>query len=129
MGSNRSLRKAVQRQVNNVHIKHPIAKHHRFGDEDIVFSEQDVRGVRQPYDNPLIIMLTIKGYNTKKVLVDNESSTDVMYMTAFQQMKLDSKHLRPFGSPLVSFNGDRIIPKGIISLLITIRTHPTQVTK
>ena len=42
-GSYKSLRKAVQRQFNSVHIKHPIAKHHRSGDEDIVFSERDVR--------------------------------------------------------------------------------------
>ena len=51
-GSYKSLRKAVQRQVNNVHIKHLIAKHHRIGDEDIVFSERDARGVRQPHDSP-----------------------------------------------------------------------------
>ena len=36
-GSYRSLTKAVQRQVNNVHIKHPVAKHRHSGDEDIVF--------------------------------------------------------------------------------------------
>ena len=65
-GSYKSLRKAIQRQVNSVHIKHLIAKHHRVGDEDIVFFEQEARGVRQPHDDPLIIMLTIKGYNTKR---------------------------------------------------------------
>ena len=36
-GSYKSLRKVVQRQVNSVHIKHLIDKHHRTGDEDIVF--------------------------------------------------------------------------------------------
>ena len=40
--------------------------------------------------------------------MDNESSVNVMCMTAFQQMKLDPKHLKPFGSPLVNFSGDRI---------------------
>jgi len=75
-------------------------------------------------------MLTTEGYNTRKVLVDNGISADVMYMMAFQQMKLDPKHLRPFKSPLVSFSGDRVFPKGIIiSLLITAGTHPAQVTK
>ena len=38
-GSYKSLRKAIQRQVNSVHVKHLIAKHHRTGDDDIVFSE------------------------------------------------------------------------------------------
>ena len=74
-------------------------------------------------------MLTIKRHNTKRVLVDNGSLTDVMYMTTFQQMKLSPKCLKPFGSPLVSFSGERVYPKGIISLLITAWTHPAQVTR
>ena len=65
-GSYRSLRKAIQRQINNVHIKHPIAKHHYSGDEDSVFSKEDARGVRQPQDDPFIIRLTIEGYNTRR---------------------------------------------------------------
>ena len=81
-------------------------------------------GVKQPHDSPLVIMLTTKGYNTRKVLVDNGILAGVMYMMAFSQMKLDPKHLRPFGSPLVSFSGDHVFPKGIISLLITVGTHP-----
>ena len=63
-GSYKSLRKAIQRQVNNVHVKHPMAKHCHTGNDDIVFFEQDVKGIRQPYDDPLVIMLTIEGFNT-----------------------------------------------------------------
>ena len=44
-------------------------------------------------------------------------------------MKLDPKRLKPFGSPLVSFNGDHVYPKGIISLQITARTYLAQVTR
>ena len=44
-------------------------------------------------------------------------------------MKLDAKHLKPFGSPLVSFSEDRVYPKGIISLQITAGTYPAQVTR
>ena len=77
-GSYKSLRKAVQRQVNSVHIKQPISKHHQTRNDGIVFSEQDVKGIKQPHDDPLVIMLTIEGYNTRRVLVDNGSSVDVM---------------------------------------------------
>ena len=82
--SYKDLRKAVQRQVNNVHVNHPMAKHHLTRNDNIVFSKQDVKGIRHPHDDPLVIMLAIKGFNTRRVLVDNGSSTDVMYMTAFQ---------------------------------------------
>ena len=47
----------------------------------------------QPYDNPLVIMLAIEGYSTRRLLVDNGSSVDIMYMMAFQQMKIDPKRL------------------------------------
>ena len=50
-------------------------------------------------------------------------------MTAFQQMKLNPKHLRPFRSPLVSFSGDYVVPKGIISPLIIAGTYLAKVTK
>ena len=39
-------------------------------------------------------------------------------------MKLDPKHLKPFGSPSVSFSRDRVYPKGIVSLQIIVGTYP-----
>ena len=81
------------------------------------------------HNDPLVIMLTIEGYNTRRVLMDNGSSTNVMYMTTFQQMMLDPKHLKPFKSPLVNFSGDCVYPKGIISLQITTGTYPAQVIR
>ena len=89
-------------------------------DQDMSFNEADARGVRQPHNDPLVIMLNIEVFNTKRILVDNGSSADIIYLPAFQQLKLDEKRLRPFESPLVSFSGDRVYPKGIITLIITI---------
>ena len=44
-------------------------------------------------------------------------------------MKLDKKRIRPFISPLVSFIGDRIIPRGIVTLTVIAGTYLAQVTK
>ena len=77
----------------------------------------------------LVIMLEIKGFNIKRVLVDNGSSTNIMYIMAYQQLRLEPKWLQPFKSLLVSFNGDQIYPKGIISLRVIAGTHPAQITK
>ena len=38
-------------------------------------------------------------------------------------MKLDKKRIRPFTSPLVSFTGDRIVSKGIVTLIIIAGTY------
>ena len=85
--------------------------------------------MRQPHNDPLVIMLTIEGFNTKRVLVDNGSSTDIIYLPAFQQLKLDPKRLRPFYSPLVNFSGDRVYPRGIVTLTVTMGTYSVQLTR
>ena len=88
------------------------------------FSEEDVRGVKQPHDDPLVIMLVIESFNTRRILVDNGSSADIIYLSAFQQLKLDLGRLQPFDSPFVSFSGDRVYPKDIVTLTVTVGTHP-----
>ena len=57
---------------------------HRQMNQDMSFNEEDARGVKQPYNDPLVIMLTIKGFNTKRILVDKGSSIDIIYLLAFQ---------------------------------------------
>ena len=62
-------------------------------DRDILFSKEDARGVKQPHDDPLVIMLMIEGFNTRRVLIDNGSSADIIYLSAFQQLKVDLERL------------------------------------
>ena len=92
------------------------------------FSEEDARGVKQPHDNPLVIMVMIEGFNTRRVLVDNGSSVDIIYLSAIQQLKVDQKRLRPFDSPLVSFSGDKVYSRGIVTLTVTTGSQSFQVT-
>ena len=122
-GSFKSLKKAYQRQVNSIHMMPPFKQ--KRTNQDMSFNEADARGVRQPHNDSLVIMLT----NTKRILVDNGSSADIIYLPAFQQLKLDPKRLRLFNSPLVSFTGDRVYPKGIVTLTVTVGTYPTQLTR
>ena len=79
------------------------------------FFKEDTKGVKQPNDDLLVIMLTIEGFNTRRILVNIGSFVDIIYLSAFQQLKLDPRRLSPFKSPLVSFNGDKVYPKGIVS--------------
>ena len=74
-------------------------------------------------------MLMIEGFNTRKILVDNGSSTDIIYLSAFQQLKVSPKRLRPFDSHFVSFSGDRVYPKGIVTLMVTMGVYPKQLTR
>ena len=46
------------------------------------FLEEDAKGVKQSHDDSLVIMLMIEGFNTRRVLVDNGSSADIIYFSA-----------------------------------------------
>ena len=92
--------------------------------QDMSFNKEDAWGMKQPHNDPLVITLTIEGFNTKRILVDNGISTYIIYLLAFQQLKLDPGRLYPFDSPLVSFSGDRLYPKGIVTLTVTVGTYP-----
>ena len=125
-GSFRSLKKSCQRQVNSVHSLPPLKQ--RRTNQDMYFLEKDARKVKQPHDDPLVIVIMIEGFNTIRVLVDNGSSADIIYLSAFQQLKVEQKILCPFESPLVSFSGDKVYPCGIVTLTITASSYPCQVT-
>ena len=64
--------------------------------QDMSFNEAEARGVKQPHNDLLVIMLNIERFNIKRILVDNGSSADIIYLPAFQQLKLDLKRLHPF---------------------------------
>ena len=74
-------------------------------------------------------MLNIERFNTKRILVDNRSSADIIYLPTFQQLKLDPKTLHPFESPLINFSGDRVYPTGIVTLTVIVGTQPRQLTR
>ena len=84
--------------------------------------------MKQPHDDPLVIMLMIEGFNTRRILVDNYSSTDIIYLSAFQQLKVSLERLHPFDSPFVSFSGDKVYPKSIVTLTVTMEVYPKQLT-
>ena len=61
--------------------------------------------------------------------MDNSSSMDIIYLSAFQQLKLDPGTLCPFESPLVSFSGGWVYSKGIVTLTVTVVSYPQQLTR
>ena len=48
-------------------------------EQAITFTDEDVERVHHPHDNAIVITLLIADYTTRKVLVDNGSSTDILY--------------------------------------------------
>ena len=54
------------------------------------------------------------------MLVDNGSATDILYLSAFNRMRLSQEYLRPIMTLLYGFTRDSLIPQGKISLPMSI---------
>ena len=76
------------------------------------FSDEENIGTIQPHDNALVITLQIEGYDVKRVMVDQGSAAEIMYPDLYKGLNLKAEDLTPYSSPLVSFKGKIIIPKG-----------------
>ena len=57
-------------------------------EQAITFTDKDAERVHHPHDDAIVITLLIANYTTKKVLVDNGSSENILYYPAFQQMRI-----------------------------------------
>ena len=82
------------------------------------FSDKDKAGTLQPHDDTLEVTLRIKGYDVKRVLIDQGSGVEIMYPDLFKGLKLRSKDLTCYDSPLIRFDGKIVFPKGQIQLPI-----------
>ena len=82
------------------------------------FSDEDKVGTIQSHDDALVVMLRIGGYDVKRVLVDQGSAVEVMYLDLYKGLKLRLEDLIAYDSPLVSFEGKTVTPKGQIRLPI-----------
>ena len=85
-GSSKKARKTYLRMVQNVWLTGSVLKIARRESPIIGFSEEDARHLHHPHDDALVVSIRIEDYNMHRVLVDNGSSTDILYYPAFQQM-------------------------------------------
>ena len=76
------------------------------------FSDEDKVGTIQPHDDALVVMLRIGGYDVKKVMIDQGSAVDIMYPDLYKGLGLKPEDLAAYSSPLVSFEGRMVVPKG-----------------
>jgi hypothetical protein len=125
-GELNSARKAYARsmQSEEVYSLHRPPKAARTESVMLSFLKEDARRVVMPYDDALVVTLTVTNHAIHRILVDNGSFADILYWLVFQHMGIDRDRIKPFGSPLVGFDEEHVYPMGIISLPLTVGTAP-----
>ena len=86
---------------------------------DITFTKEDLTDVA-PHDNdPIVISLVTAGRKVHRVLVDQGSSTDVMFWPTFSKLQLSPDQLKPYGGCFYGFAGDQVEVRGYVELRTT----------
>ena len=78
----------------------------------LCFSDEDKLGTIQLHDDTLVVTLRIGGYDVKRVMIDQGSAVEIMYPDLYKGLNLKLGSLTAYSSPLVSFEGKIVVPKG-----------------
>ena len=63
-----------------------------------------------------------------RVLVDNESSADIIFASAFNKIGIEREKLEPVNAHLRGFSGERVLPLWSIQLVLTLGDPSSQAT-
>ena len=93
-------------------------------DTTITFSDSDMEGCQHPHDDPLVIRAIVANKTVHKVLIDNGSSTDIIFASAFDKMLIRREKLEPVSTHLLGFSGEKVLPLGSTQLVLTLGNPP-----
>ena len=128
-GESSSARKAHLRSIRSADMGEvqSVSKVPRVN-TTITFSDSDLEGCQHPHDDPLVIRAIVANTTVHRVLVDNGSSADIIFASAFDKMGIGREKLEPVNTHLHGFSGEKVLSLGSIQLVLTLGEPPCQAT-
>ena len=128
-GESSSARKAHLRSIRSTEIGEIQAVSKLpWLDTSITFSDSDLKGCQHPHDDPLVVHAVVANKTVHRVLVNNGSSVDIIFASAFDKMGIRRERLEPINTHLRGFSGEKVLPLGSIQLVLTLGEPPCQAT-
>ncbi|XP_021848627.1 uncharacterized protein [Spinacia oleracea] len=93
-----------------------VALHRSLTAMAITFDDSDSVDTQREHHDGLVISLPIGNALIKRILVDNGSSANVLFLEALQEMGLEEKNIVRRSTVLVGFSGEALRTVGEISL-------------
>jgi hypothetical protein len=106
------------RSVNTIINDSPAARP-EWAKVPITFMEEDFRLKSTNHNDAMVIEVNIAGWVIWKILVDNGSSADILFLKTFEKMNLSQHMLHPSEYPLQGFRGKAIKLVVKVSLLVS----------
>ena len=97
-------------------------------DTTITFSDSNLEVCQHPHDDPLVIRAVVANKTIHRVLVDNGSSADIIFASAFDKMGIEREKLEPVNTHMRGFSREKVLSLGSIQLVLTLGDLPCQAT-
>lgn len=108
-GETNSTRKRYARTM--MHVRKEPSSEERYNQTIITLSKKNAEGVLPHKDDLMVIIMQIRKWNVKRVLIEQGSSANVLYWDAFKGMNFDIIELFLFKGSLVGLSGE---PKQVL---------------
>ncbi|XP_056685969.1 uncharacterized protein [Spinacia oleracea] len=88
----------------------------------MTFTADDCLGVQYKHEDTLVISMYHTNHNVHRLLIDGGSSFNIIFKNLFEQLILEEaeESITKLSYPLIRFNGSATVPRGKITLLVTI---------
>ncbi|XP_070025726.1 uncharacterized protein [Nicotiana sylvestris] len=107
----------VAKKVSKIIVTHGKRVRQVLGEDNITFDDADVDGVLIPHNDALVISLLVHDTNVKRVLIDPDSSVNIILLRVVNKMEANEK-LVPKARTLSGFDNSSIVTKREIVLTI-----------
>ena len=97
-------------------------------DTTITFSDVDLEGCQYPYDDPLVIRVIVANKTVHRVLINNGSSTDIIFASTLDKMGIGKEKLEPVNAHLRGFSREKVLPLGSVQQVLSLGDPPSQAT-
>jgi hypothetical protein len=111
------------RSVNHVALTGPVVQT-RWSHVPLTFDARDVDLRSTPHVDAMVINCSVAGWDLHKVLVDNGSQADIIFLHAFDRMGISHNLLKPSDNPLYGFGGKGTFPVSKIELPLSFGVAP-----
>jgi hypothetical protein len=111
------------RSINHVAVIGPVVQT-KWSHVPLTFDARDVDLRNAPHIDAMVINCSVAGWDLHKVLVDNGSQADIIFLHAFDRMGISHSLLKPSDNPLYGFGGKGTFPVGKIELPLSFGVAP-----
>jgi hypothetical protein len=109
--------------INHVAVTGPVMQT-KWSHVPLTFDTRDVDLCSAPHIDAMVINCRVAGWDLHKVLVNNGSQADIIFLHAFDRMGISHSLLKPSDNPLYGFGGKGTFPMGKIELPLSFGVAP-----